>query len=38
MTGFMDFLWLVVKWLPDLDSHQDKMFNKHPCYFDTIRQ
>lgn len=25
-------------WLPDLDSHQDKRFNKPPCYFDTIWQ
>src|SRR6266487_4684330 len=23
------------KWLPDLDSHQDKRFNRPPCYFDT---
>jgi hypothetical protein len=25
-------------WLPDLDSHQDKRFNKPPCYFDTTWQ
>jgi hypothetical protein len=25
-------------WLPDLDSHQDKRFNRPPCYFDTIWQ
>ena len=26
------------KWLPDLDSHQDKRLNRPPCYFDTIWQ
>ena len=26
------------KWLPDLDSHQDKRFNRPPCYFDTTWQ
>src|SRR5204862_5640228 len=25
-------------WLPDLDSHQDKRFNRPPCYFDTTWQ
>ena len=26
------------KWLPDLDSHQDKRLNRPPCYFHTIWQ
>src|SRR5439155_876994 len=26
------------KWLPDLDSHQDKRLNRPPCYFDTTWQ
>ena len=26
------------KWLPDLDSHQDKRLNRPPCYFDIIWQ
>ena len=26
------------KWLPDLDSHQDKRFNRPSCYFDTTWQ
>src|SRR5437588_13086664 len=25
-------------WLPDLDSHQDKRFNRPTCYFDTTWQ
>ncbi|MDB6033075.1 MAG: hypothetical protein JWM16_3413 [Verrucomicrobiales bacterium] len=26
------------KWLPGLDSHQDKRVNRPPCYFDTTWQ
>src|SRR5689334_1066351 len=26
------------KWLPGLDSHQDKRLNRPPCYFDTTWQ
>ena len=29
---------LHLNWLPDLDSHQDRRFNRPPCYFDTIWQ